>query len=69
MSGPSCHQCGRSHNDLVMWLIFCPASDINFRMNLRNANKRHLRIALQHELSKSAKKALEARLRRLEKKK
>lgn len=69
MSGRSCHQCGRHHSDLVMWLIFCPASDINFRMNLRNATKRNLHIALQHELSKSANKALEARLRRLEKKK
>lgn len=69
MSRPNCRRCGRRHNDLVMWLIACPASDINFRVNLRNANKRELRFALQHELSKSAKKALEARLRRLERKK
>jgi hypothetical protein len=51
--------------DILSWLTHCPAGDDNFRANLDRANSETLREALEHRLSLTATRRIEARLRRL----
>lgn len=52
----------------LRWLITVPASDINFKTRLRDANLATMRKALDDKkLSKTAVKAIEIQIRRITK--
>lgn len=51
--------------EILPWLITVPASDINFRNKLKEANLETLQEALKSELSKTAIKLIESQIRRL----
>lgn len=54
-------------NDLS-WLTSCPASDCNFKGHLNDSNIETLREALKDKsISKAARKAIEIKIRKLEK--
>jgi hypothetical protein len=53
--------------DCLNWLTETPHGDVNFKTNLQRANAATLRAALECEtLSKAARKAIEAALRKQE---
>lgn len=52
----------------VSWLTHCPASDVNFKGTLRDTNIATIQEALKDKtIGKTATKALEIQLRRLQK--
>ena len=54
--------------DILSWLAYTPASDINFIMQLREANIETCRAALKYKrISKTARKKIESKLRKLNK--
>lgn len=52
---------------ILSWLTGCPASDINFKGALAEANRATCEAALQHVTAKGAVAAISARLKKLEK--
>lgn len=56
------------NKEILNWIVNVPASNNNFKLNLKKANLQTCREALKNNcLSKGARKAIEVQIRRLKK--
>lgn len=65
--GSSPSPCAKIDKNILSWLTTVPASDINFKTNLQNANLETLQEALKKDsLSKLARKSIESKIKKLQ---
>lgn len=65
--GSSPSPCAKINKEILSWLITVPASDMNFKVNLQQANLETLQESLKNNsLSKLARKSIESRIKKLQ---